>query len=500
MKISLDKLVKGSIIVFVSMIITRGLGFFKSVLFARMLDPTNLGVYGIVFNIYQIITMISVFGIPAAITKYVAENTNIIEREKNFYFTGLILIVFFSGLTSIVYISFSSFIAINLYKNIEISNYMVLSALAIVFSSLHSFNYAFFQGIHKMKEIFLLNTSYGAIFLLTSFIFLYNFGLVGAFYSIVLTALLTSIFGIVLLKQKTNISKFEFCFDKEVAKKLLNFGFPVFLSATTTLPVSLISRTLLVISYDYDQVGYLQVAIAIQTMILFIPSAIGTNMFPWFSSNSLEENNNYLRKKIPQLTRIFVFVVGIIVIIFIPISSFFVTTLYGNKYFPSIELMQWLLLDTLFVSQIEIYNKYIMSISKNYLILKLDILSLLLTIPLLYILVDKYGAIGVVWTSILVRATILLLFQKIVSKELDYNVSDGLSTYGFTAVIIFILLHIYDTNIIQFVYMFIVLIFYSLVYIKIIFKNDDLRIIQKLLHIFLSAVPQKFSSMTKRRA
>jgi O-antigen/teichoic acid export membrane protein len=186
-------------------------------------------------------------------------------------------------------------------------------------------------------------------------------------------------------------------------------------------------------------------------------------------------------------------------ILFIPISGYFVTILYGNKYFASIELMQWLLLETLFISQIQIYNSYAMSISKNYLILKLDILSLLLTVPLLYILVERYGALGVVWTSILVRAVVLLLFQKIVSKELGYGISKGLSTYGLTAVSIFVLLLIYNINKIQFVYVFLVLISYSWIYIKIIFNSDDLRIIQKIYSIFLSTVPQRLSRVTKRR-
>lgn len=500
MEISFEKLIKGSVIIFVSVIVMRGLGFFKSILFARILDPTDLGIYGIVFNIYQIMTSIAVFGIPSAITKYTAEHVETGRKEKKIFFTGLILILILSGIISLIYILLSPLTAAYLYKNTEISDYMILSAIAILFASFNSFTYSYFQGIHKMKEISLLNISNSIIFLITSFIFLYFCGLIGAFYAIILTAILTSIFGIVLLKQKTSIIKFEFCFEKETAKKLLNFGFPILLSSITILPINLLSRTLLAVGYGYDQVGYLQVALAVQTMILFIPSAISTNIFPWFSLNSSENNRYYLRKKIPQLTRIFIFLIGIIMILFIPISGYFVTILYGSRYFASIELIQWLLLETLFISQIQVYNSYAMSISKNYLILKLDILSLLLTVPLLYILVDRYGTLGVVWTSILVRAVVLLLFQKIVSKELGYDILEGLSTYGFTAISVFVLLSIYDTSRIQFVYMFIVLILYILIYIKNIFKDEDLRIIQKMLHVFMSAVPHKFSSMTRRRA
>lgn len=477
----------------------RGLGFFKSILFARMLGPADLGIYGIVFNIYQIMTSIAVFGVPSAITKYITEHAENSKKEKQFFFTGLILVLILSGIISLIYILLSPFAATYLYENMGISYYMILSAIAILFASFNSFTISYFQGTHKMKEISLLNISNSIVFLITSFIFLYFFGLIGAFYAIIITALLTSIFGIIILKQKTNIKKFEFYFEEETAKKLLNFGFPILLSSITILPINLLSRTLLAIRHGYDQVGYLQVALAIQTMILFIPSAISTNIFPWFSLNSSDNNREYLREKIPQLTRIFIFLIGIIMILFIPISGYFVTILYGSKYFASIELMQWLLLETLFISQIQIYNSYAMSISKNYLILKLDILSLLLTVPLLYILVERYGALGVVWTSILVRAVVLLLFQKIVSKELGYGISKGLSTYGLTAVSIFVLLLIYNINKIQFVYVFLVLISYSWIYIKIIFNSDDLRIIQKIYSIFLSAVPQRLSRVTKRR-
>ncbi len=493
MESSFCKLIKGSVIIFISMIITRGFGFFKSIIFARMLNPNDLGIYGIVFNIQQIMITIAVFGIPFAITKYIAENKDDIENEKKIYFNGLALILLFSVIISFIYLLTSPLIATEIYKNIEFSHYMSLSALSIVFASLYSFNRAYFQGINKMKEISLLDISNSIIFLVTSFVFIYVFGLMGAFYAIILTSVFTSAHGIILLKQlKTSVSKFEINFDQRTVKKLLNFSFPLFLSSITILPTYLLGRTWLAVKYGYEQVGYLQVALAVQTIILFIPYAISTNILPWFSSNSSENGQYYLRKKIPQLTRMFTFIMGNIMIIFIPISGYFVTSLYGNRYFASVELLQWLLIDTLFISQIQIYNNYVMSISKNYLILKLDILALFLMVPLLYILIEKYAAIGVAWTFIIVRIIVLLLYQKKISKKLNTKVFEDIFAYGFCSMIMFILILIYNTNRIQFAYMSFALLIYSAIYINFIFKDGDLKLINKILRTVLVSVYRKF--------
>lgn len=490
---SFNKLIKGSAIIFVSLIITRGFGFVKSIIFARMLGPNDLGIYGIVFNIQQIMITISVFGIPFAITKYIAENKDNVENEKRNYFTGLILILIFSLTISIIYLFASPLIATEIYKNTKLAHYMSLSALSIVFASLNSFNRAYFQGINKMKEISVLDISNSVIFLVTSFILLYIFGLMGAFYAIILSSVFTSILGIILLKQsKTSISKFEIDFDQETVKKILNFGFPLFLSSITILPTYLLGRTWLAVKYDYDQVGYLQVALAVQTIILFIPSAISTNLFPWFSSNSSKNGQDYLRKKIPQLTRMFTFIMGTIMIIFIPISGYFVNILYGSTYFASIELLQWLLVDTLLISQIQIYNNYVMSISKNYLILKLDIIALFLMVPLLYILIEKYAAIGVAWTFILVRIIVLLLYQRTISKKLNTKLFEDIFAYGLCSMIMIILILIYDTNKIQFAYMFFALLIYSTIYFNFIFKDGDLKLVNKMIYTVLSSVQQKF--------
>lgn len=497
MKTPIEKLVKGSIIILISMILTRGLGFVKSIIFARMLGPTDLGVYGIVYSIQQTVITVAVFGIPLAITKYIAANSDSTDKIKKIYLTGLMLILVISVTISSIYYLSSSFVAAKIYSNVQISNYMNLSALSVIFMSYNAFNRAYFQGIHKIKEISLLDTSYSAIFLVMSIIFLYIFGLIGAFYAMILAALFISIKGTILLKKSNlNIFKFEIVFNQKIVKELLNFGFPIFLSSIIVIPTSLLGGTWLAVKYGYDQVGYLQVSLALQTMILFIPTAISTNIFPWFSSNSSENGQTYMRTKIPQLSRILFFMIGCIMIILIPLSGYFVTILYGDKYFSSVELMKWLLLDTLFISQMQVYNNYMMSISKNYAILKLDIITFLLMVPGLNIFINKYGAIGVVWTYILVHLIILLLYHKIVSRELGSGIHGCLFAYGFTAMTIYILIQICDAGIIQIMYAFLALLLYIRIYIKFIFNEEDLKTIRKMTHIISSEVYKNFCALT----
>lgn len=491
MKSSSYKLIKGSAIIFVSLVILRGFGFVKSIIFARLLDPADLGVYGIVFNIYQMMLAIAVFGIPLAITKYIAESAYNVKRTKIIFSTGLMILIIFSLTISAIYFLISPYVATTIYNNIELSYYMGLSAFAILFASFNSLFLAYFQGIQKMKAIALLNIANAGIFLILSYIFLKSFGLAGAFYALILTSVLSSTFAILVLKHlKTDI--FEFSINKEIIKNLIIFGLPLFLSSIIILPAYLLGRTWLAIAHGYDQVGYLQVAIAVQAIVLFIPSAFTTTIYPWLSSKSSENRQAFLKKTIPQLIRISTFIVSLIMIVLISVSGYFVIFFYGSIYTSSIALLQWLLLDALLISQIQIYNTYSMSIAKTYLILKLDVIALLLLIPLLFAMVNRYSAIGLVWSLIMVRIIVLLLYQKIISKKLGFTAIESLSAPIFSAITITSIILMYGTFLIQLIYTFVTLLIYIIIYVNLIFNGDDIRLMRTILYTLFSKISRSY--------
>jgi O-antigen/teichoic acid export membrane protein len=136
MKLRLSKTMRDIQWSFISLAISSFVHFLLRVVLGRELGASGLGLYTLVFTIYMFGMQFAAFGIGAALTKYVAEHNENLNKIEEFVSSGVIG-SFISGLTFgiILYLS-SNAIAINFFHCSEMVYLLKITSFCFPFIAL----------------------------------------------------------------------------------------------------------------------------------------------------------------------------------------------------------------------------------------------------------------------------------------------------------------------------------------------------------------------------
>jgi len=135
-------------------VLSRLAGLGRGVLFARLLDRTELGVWAITQNTMQMLSVVLVFGIPAGLCRYVARH----ERCGTLrYFLGRVLVVscVLGGILCGAGVCFRQWLAVEFYEDAALSSVAVLLCLGAV--TLMAMNLV--QGLLQGLRVYRINAA-----------------------------------------------------------------------------------------------------------------------------------------------------------------------------------------------------------------------------------------------------------------------------------------------------------------------------------------------------
>lgn len=142
-------LIMGTIVLTVTGLITRTIGFFYRIYLSRLFGEEGMGIYQLLSPVLALSFSLCAAAYQTAISKYVAEYSGR-ERLKPLR-AGLILSTPLSFLcTAVIYLN-SEFIADNLLLEPRTAAMLRILAFSIPFSSIHSCINGYFYGIKKTK-------------------------------------------------------------------------------------------------------------------------------------------------------------------------------------------------------------------------------------------------------------------------------------------------------------------------------------------------------------
>ena len=151
-----NKLIRGSLIIFIGNIIFRVGGYFYRFLMAILLGPVAYGNLGITLPFQGIFQTLSAGGLPPAIAKYVAEYEAVGEHDmaRQTIYTALQIMIFlglFFGVLMIFVVA--PFLAYNfLHKPITLVPLQIVGLITPFSVIVGAFRGAF-QGVYKMEYI-----------------------------------------------------------------------------------------------------------------------------------------------------------------------------------------------------------------------------------------------------------------------------------------------------------------------------------------------------------
>ncbi|MBP3791341.1 MAG: flippase [Methanobrevibacter sp.] len=307
-----NKLVRGSLIIFIGNIIFRVGGYVYRFLMAILLGPTAYGILGITLPFQGIFQTLSAGGLPPAIAKYVAEYEAVDEKDmaRQTIYTALKIMVFlglFFGVLMIFIVA--PWLAYNYLGKPAALIPLQIVGLITPFSVIVGAFRGAFQGVYKMEYIVYTRAveQLGMILFATAFV-LIGLSTVGALWGTVLGYSLSVVAAVYIFK--FHMGKYipkasdDFVFTRKdelkLAGTLVKFSIPVIITAIAEMLIYNICTIVMGRFLTFDDIGFFAAADPIARLPLIISISIATTILPASSEAFKLKDIDMLQKYVSE--------------------------------------------------------------------------------------------------------------------------------------------------------------------------------------------------------
>ena len=148
----MPNLVLSTIILFISNLIVRLLGFLYKIFLSRVMGDVGLGIYHMIFNFLMICIALTTTGIPTALSCLVAKKNALnSKKDANIFFISTLYVAFFISLfISLIVSVCSNYLSLRLLKNESLNLFVLSICPAIVLITISNVFRGYFYGIKKV--------------------------------------------------------------------------------------------------------------------------------------------------------------------------------------------------------------------------------------------------------------------------------------------------------------------------------------------------------------
>ena len=140
--------IKGTIILTIGGFVAKLLGAIYKIPLTNILGSSGIGIYYLVFPMFNLLLVCSSGGVGIAISKIVA-NSDSTLRDKKYLIAGILISSFCGILFAIVLMFFSKSISANQGNDLSYLSFIIISP-SIIFASLVAVFKSYFQGVENM--------------------------------------------------------------------------------------------------------------------------------------------------------------------------------------------------------------------------------------------------------------------------------------------------------------------------------------------------------------
>ena len=307
-----NKLIRGSLIIFIGNIIFRIGGYIYRFLMAILLGPTAYGILGITLPFQGIFQTLSAGGLPPAIAKYVAEYEAVDEHDmaRQTIFTALKIMVFlglFFGVLMIFVVA--PYLAYDYLGKPAALVPLQIVGLITPFSVVVGAFRGAFQGVYKMEYIVYTRAveQLGMILFATAFV-LIGLSTVGALWGTVLGFAFATVSAIYIFKfhmgkyipEASDSFNFTFKDELKLATVLVKFSIPVIITAIAEMLIYNICTIVMGKFLTFDDVGFFAAADPIARLPLMISISVATTILPASSEAFKLRDTQTLQKYVSE--------------------------------------------------------------------------------------------------------------------------------------------------------------------------------------------------------
>ncbi len=144
-------LIKGALILTITGLTTRLIGFFYRIFLSRTIGAEGVGIYQLVMPVYVMCFSLTSAGVETAISKFVAEKTSVGDHKsaRDILYMGLAISLGLTAASVLILMRYSDFIATSLLDEPRAAPLLMILAFTIPFCSIHSCITGYYYGIKK---------------------------------------------------------------------------------------------------------------------------------------------------------------------------------------------------------------------------------------------------------------------------------------------------------------------------------------------------------------
>lgn len=404
---------KNTFWLWISEVLSRAPLFFLNVFIARYLGAEDYGKFVFSFTLVSLFSVLTDLGLSTLIIREVAKEKRLARK----YIDNLIILK--SVLTFCTLVLIFGVIQF-LGKSSEIKGLVYLWAVFLVITSFTTLFQSIFQAFEKMEYLAFSKLVYSLLLTIMAFLTIrHNLGLKVLTLGYILTALITFIFVLVLIRKKFTefFYEIDFSFLKNALREAWPFGL-IGLVASIYFSMNLIQIGL--ISQQSETAFY---NIAYQP-ILILTALIGllfSALFPTLSKEYQNSKINFYHLIDYFAKKVIFFSLAICLILFLS-SKEIILRFYGPDYLKSVEMLKILsisifilLLNTTYSEALKMagYQKDYF----NFLLLG-TAFGFFLNFPLISFFGGRGAAISTIFSSLTITITMILKFKNMKKNDL----------------------------------------------------------------------------------
>jgi O-antigen/teichoic acid export membrane protein len=415
---SLKLLAKSSVIVFLSIVLSKIFTYAYRIIIARSLGPEVYGLFSLAIMVLGWFVAFSSLGLNAGLLRYVAlyRGGKEVNKIRFIFKTSIIVILVSTTISSIILFLSSEFISINFFHNSDLIIFLKIFSVLIPLSVFSNIFLSIIQAYEKINwHAFILNILQNAVKLIMIIILIFlglkTNAIIFSYFLAIVAILFVSYF-VCKYKIPEIFKKYELQkkIKKDINKKLFSYSFPALFAGVLGMVLYWIDSFFIGYFKTTADVGFYNAAIPITLLLFITPELFTRLLFPLITKEYARKNKEAIKELSQQIGK-WVFTLNLpIFIIIILFPGAIINILFGKEYLVAETALRILSIGTFFSSLAFIASRLILMVGKTKVLLMDLILVFIINIILNIILVPLYGLSGAAFSTMICGLILSLLF------------------------------------------------------------------------------------------
>jgi len=404
---TLQKIAKGTGLVFIGTLISTFFAFVGKLIIARHWTSSSYGIFSLALVLLNICTIISTLGLQEGTSRSIAY---IRGKNKNENIPEIISAsIWFSVMASITLSLFifltSKIFSENIFHEPALLSPLKILSTAIPFFTLIYVLISIFRGFNQVKpmvyfQLILINTLFPLI--LVGIIF-FNLSFINVFYayaaSLIITCILLIVYTIKYFSPSVKLTIISII--SPIAKKLLIFSLPLMAVSMLRMIISWTDTLMLGSFKTSADVGLYNVALPLAVFVSFPLNAMQAIYLPVTSELYSKNMFSEIKKNFSILTKwISLATLPLFLILFL-FSRIVIAFLFGNNYIFAADVLRILSLGFIISNFLGPNGTTLVVMGKTYFMMWATLAAAIINIALNAILIPLFGIVGAAIASVI---------------------------------------------------------------------------------------------------